>query len=100
MNILIIILLFFASIGIVKMYEHFKKTLRYVRLKKVRAVVNYKEGKTLRDAVDNWNHSYGAILIDEESPFEVTKEELQKNWNSFTGFESEQDQVNETLRRC
>ena len=60
MNILIIILLFFASIGLVKMYEHFRKTLRYVRLKKIR----------------------------------------NKNWNSFTGYESEQDQIDETLRRC
>ena len=35
-NILIIILLLFASIGIVKVSEHFFKTLRYVRLQKVR----------------------------------------------------------------
>ncbi len=60
MNILIIIAVFFISLLLVKLNEKFWKTLRYVRLQKVR----------------------------------------KGNWNSFTGFSSEQEQIEETKRRC
>jgi len=59
MNILIIILIFFATIGIVKVAEGFYRSLRYVRLQKIRG----------------------------------------REWNSFTGFQNEQEQINETLDR-
>ena len=94
-NIIIIIGLVILSIALVKGHECFKRTLRFHKVKKIM------ESRKICDMFDDLN-------IKPRTKSHTVKETIDgmenvgkalKNWNSFSGYKSEQEQINETLDR-
>jgi len=99
-NIIMLTALAIISVGCVEFGREIGRFIRLRKIKKARKnsakVAKIKE--KLADAVIKDRLSATCISFEDGKEIDISNEKP-REWNSFTGYESEKEQINETLER-